>query len=65
MQNALAANCTDEKLRPSLQQAAKAGLNHLNHYYKIALSNHYNIIATSKCFGTRLGQPIALLTLAL
>ncbi|KZP28151.1 hypothetical protein FIBSPDRAFT_729779 [Athelia psychrophila] len=46
MQNALAANCTDEKLRPSLQQAAKAGLNHLNHYYKIALSNHYNIIAT-------------------
>lgn len=65
MQNALTANCTDGKLRPALRQAAQAGLNRLNYYYKIALSNHYNVIATGKSSRNQLGQPAPLLTLAL
>ncbi|KZP08161.1 hypothetical protein FIBSPDRAFT_725138 [Athelia psychrophila] len=46
METALTKTSEDSTLPAKLRLAIDAGITRLRHYYKIALSNHYNVIAT-------------------
>jgi hypothetical protein len=46
MRQSLSNNIEKQELPDNLRRAAAAGLARLNHYYELALENHYNIVAT-------------------
>lgn len=48
MEMALTKSSEDSTLPEKLRRAIDVGIKRLRHYYKIALSNHYNVIATGE-----------------
>jgi hypothetical protein len=50
MQESFEANLDDTALPPRMHNVITAALVKLKHYYDMAKMNHFNILATSKCF---------------
>lgn len=48
MQESLASNIVDNSLPSRMRTACRKALDKLEHYYDIAKSNHFNVLATSK-----------------
>ena len=50
MQESLNTNLNDDSLPSHMQNAIQAALAKLGHYYDMVKLNHFNILATGKCF---------------